>query len=459
MRFSHITQLHRAALSLLLASALSACTLAPDYERPRPGTADSWHGPQGAGLNVAADTQWWSAFGDPELTLLMHAALDSNLTIAQALARVEQAQGAARSAGASLLPQLSGSGNVSTRSIDGGSSRESANIGLSASYALDLWGRYRNEARAATFNLQATEYDKDAAALLVQSQVATTYFSILALKDQIAISEESLEAARSTLEIVEARYKAGSISGLDLAQQRNAIAVIEAGLPALRASLSENQNALAILLGRTPGNFTVEAETLDRVTLPAIAAGQPSALLERRPDIRSAEARLQAANANIGAARAAFFPSLDLTASLTRSFTTANPAETASALGASLLAPIFSGGSLEGNLQSATAREVELASVYQQTVLTSIGEVENALVGTEATAERERLLAVAAQEARRAYDLAEARYRSGASDLLSVLDAQRSWLSARNTLAQARLERYSTAVSLFVALGGGWQSS
>ena len=165
------------------------------------------------------------------------------------------------------------------------------------------------------------------------------------------------------------------------------------------------------------------------------------------------------ANANIGAARAAFFPSLDLTASLTRSFATANPAETASALGASLLAPIFSGGTLEGNLQSATARQAELAATYQQTVLTSFGEVENALVDTEATAERERLLAVAAQEARRAYDLAEARYRSGASDLLSVLDAQRSWLSTRNNLAQARLDRYSTAVSLFVALGGGWQSS
>jgi multidrug efflux system outer membrane protein len=459
MRFSYVTELRRAALPLLLASALSACALAPDYERPRIGASDSWHGPQGAGLSVAAHTQWWSAFGDPELTLLMQAALDSNLTIAQALARVEQAQGAARSAGANLLPQLSGSGSASSRSIDGASSRESATVGLSASYALDLWGRYRNESRAASFNLQATEYDKDAAALLVQSQVATTYFSILALKDQIAISEESLEAARSTLAIVEARYKAGSISGLDLAQQRNAIAVIEAGLPALRANLAENQNALAILLGRTPGNFTVEAETLDRITLPAIAAGQPSALLERRPDIRSAEARLQAANANIGAARAAFFPNLDLTASLTRSFATASPAETATALGASLLAPIFSGGSLEGNLQSATARQAELAAAYQQTVLTSFGEVENALVGTEATAERERLLAVAAEEARRAYDLAEARYRTGASDLLSVLDAQRSWLSARNNLAQARLERYSTAVSLFVALGGGWQSS
>lgn len=449
---------HRIA-SIAAATLLAACSMAPDYERPQTGAAQGWSGPQSSGVNVAADTQWWTAFGDPELTLLMQAALGANLDIAQALARVEQARGAARTAGANLMPQLSGSGGASSRSIDGGSSGESANIGLSASYALDLWGRYRDQARSSAFSLEATEYDQESAALLVQSQVATTYFSILTLKDQIAISVESLTAARDTLDIVEARYNAGSISGLDLAQQRNAIAVIEAGLPALRASLSANQNALAILFGQTPGSFTVEGETLDRVALPAIAADQPSALLERRPDIRSAEARLKAANANIGAARAAFFPSLDLSASLTRSFATANPAETASALGASLLAPIFSGGTLEGNLQSATARQTELAANYQLTVLTSFGEVENALVDTEATAERERLLAIASAEARRAYDLAQARYRAGASDLLSVLDAQRSWLSARNNLAQARLDRYSTAVGLFVALGGGWQSS
>ena len=331
-------------------------------------------------------------------------------------------------------------------------------MGLSASYALDIWGRYRNQAQSAGLALDATQYDKDGAALIVQSQVATTYFTILALKDRIQISEDSLAAARDTLDLVEARYKAGSISGLDLAQQRNTVATIEAGLPALRADLAANQNALAVLLVRTPGQFAVAGTTLDKVMLPEIAAGQPSALLERRPDIKSAEARLQAADADIGAARAAFFPSLDLSASATRSFATGGIADTVTSLGASLLAPIFSGGSLEGNLQSAKGRQTELAATYKLAVLTSFSEVETALVNVDANAQREVSLAVAAEEARKAYDLAEARYRAGASDLLSVLDAQRSWLSARDSAATARLNRYSSAVDLFVALGGGWKS-
>ncbi|MBX3446761.1 MAG: efflux transporter outer membrane subunit [Parvibaculaceae bacterium] len=444
-------------VSLLAAAlALAACSMAPDYERPQTGAAASWSGPQSAGAQVSAE--WWTSFGDPELTLLMQMALAQNLDIVQALARIEQARGAARAAGSSLLPQVSGSGGASTRATDGGSSRESADIGLSAGYALDIWGRYRNQADAARFSLDATAYDKETTALLVQAQVAAAYFNILTLKDQVAIAEESLAAARGTLDIVEARYNAGSISGLDLAQQRNTVASIEAGLPSLRASLAAQQNALAILIGRVPGNFGVAGETLARVTLPAIAAGQPSDLLERRPDIKSSEARLMAANADIGAARAAFFPSLDLTASLSRSFATASPAETLTSAGASLLAPIFSGGSLEGNLQSANARQRELAASYQLTVLNSFGEVENALVNVEATAERERLLNVAAEEAARAYELAEARYRAGASDLISVLDAQRTWLSARNSAADAKLARYTTAVDLFVALGGGWRS-
>lgn len=446
------------ALPIALALMLGACSMVPDYARPETGTPESWSAPQAAGMDVAADTQWWNSFGDPELTLLMQVALANNLDIEQALARVEQARGAARSAGSSLLPQVSGSGSASSRSIDGGSASESSEIGLSASYALDIWGRYRAQAQSSDFSLDASLYDKDSAALIVQSQVATTYFTILALKDRIAIAEESLTAARDTLRIVEARYDAGSISGLDLAQQRNAVATIKATLPSLRAEEVANENALAILLARVPGRFAVEGATLDKIALPTIAAGQPSALLERRPDIRGAEARLLAANADIGAARAAFFPSLDLSASATRSFATGGVAETASALGASLLAPIFSGGSLEGNLQSAKGQQAELAASYKQTVLSSFAEVENALTNADANAQRETSLTVAANEARRAYDLAEARYRSGASDLLSVLDAQRSWLSARDSAATARLNRYSSAVDLFVALGGGWRS-
>lgn len=442
------------------AAMLAACTMAPDYEQPAIDAPQNFaSAQQQGGMNVSADTRWWESFQDPELTLLMQVALAKNLDITQALARVEQARGAARAAGADLLPQVNGSGSAGRNDTRGGSSRESADIGLSASYALDIWGRYRDQASAAELSLEATQYDKESAALIVQSSVATTYFTILTLKDRIAIAEDSLKAARDTLDIVEARYKAGSISGLDLAQQRNTVATIEATLPSLRAELAANENAMAILVAATPGRFTVEGSTLDKVALPAIAAGQPSDLLERRPDIKSAEASLKGANADIGAARAAFFPGIDLSASLTRSFATASAAETASSIGASLLAPIFSGGSLEGNLQSAKGRQAELAAAYQQTVLTSFSEVENSLTNVEATAQRETSLDIAAEQAGKAYELSQARYRAGASDLLSVLDAQRTWLSARDSAAQARLNRYSSAVDLFIALGGGWKST
>ncbi|MBX3497412.1 MAG: efflux transporter outer membrane subunit [Parvibaculum sp.] len=443
--------------SVSLAILLTACSMVPDYERPAVEMPAAWSVAEAEGAR-AADAAWWRNFGDAELDALMTAALAANLDIVSALARIEQSQGALRASGASLLPNVSGSGSGASRAIDGGPSRESASIGLTASYALDLWGRYRAQADAARASIDATVFDRDATLLMVQSQVAVTYFNILNAKDRLAIAEESLTAARETYRIAEARYNAGSTSALDIAQQRNNIANIEAGIPPLERDVAANQHALAILLGRAPPGFAVAGSSTAHLALPDIATGQPAALLERRPDIRRAEAQLIAANADIGAARAAFFPSLDISASATRSFATAAPAETATSLAASLLAPIFSGGSLEGNLQSARGRQAELAANYQKAVLTSFGEVEDALASADANARREALLTSAAAEARRAYDLSEARYRAGASDLLSVLDAQRAWLSARDSAAQARLNRYSSAVDLFVALGGGWES-
>lgn len=444
-------------MATIAAAMLAGCTMVPDYQRPAVEMPAAWSVAEAGGARTAS-AAWWRNFGDAELDALMTAALAANLDIAAALARIEQSQGALRASGAPLLPNVSGSGSGASQATGGGPSRESASIGLTASYALDLWGRYRAQADAARSSLNATVFDRDATLLMVQSQVAVSYFNILNAKDRLAIAEESLAAARETYRIAEARYNAGSTSALDIAQQRNNIASIEAGIPPLERDVAANQHALAILLGRAPQGFAVAGDSTAHLALPAIATGQPAALLERRPDIRRAEAQLIAANADIGAARAAFFPSLDISASATRSFATAAPAETATSLAASLLAPIFSGGSLEGNLQSAKGRQAELAANYQKIVLTSFGEVEDALASADANARREVLLTSAAAEARRAYDLSEARYRAGASDLLSVLDAQRAWLSARDSAAQARLNRYSSAVDLFVALGGGWES-
>jgi len=447
--------------TLILSSTallLSACTLAPDYKRPALPSHAQWNNAQVSGEAVAPGADWWNSFRDEGLSALMQEALVQNLDIEAALARIRQSEGALYQTGSSLLPQIGG--NVSASRdfhTQGESGVNSARGSLSVGYALDLWGRYRSQFESSRASLRATEFDAAATMLLTQSSVASTYFNILTQRDRLTIARESLDAAREILRIVEARFQAGAVSGLDVAQQRTTLANIEAGIPNLETDLAANEHALAILLGRTPQSFEIKTASMSSVTLPVISAGQPSLLLERRPDIRRAEAQLQAANANIGAARAAFFPSIDLGAGLSRSLI-AGGVGTASSIGASILAPIFSGGQLEGNLIQANARQRELAATYKKTVLTAFAEVEDALVSARGSAARVEMLNVAALEARRSYDLSLARYRSGASDLTAVLDSQRSWLSARDAAAQARYNQYAAAINLFVALGGGWRS-
>lgn len=450
--------LPRFTAMLFLSSALAGCSFVPDYERPQIAAPSSFEGPQGqsGAISVAAD--WWTAFNDLELQQLMGEALSKNLDIVAALARMDQAQGALRSTNSSLLPQVDASGGASRSDDSSRGISKGADGSLRISYALDLWGLYRAQSEASAADLRASTFDHEATVLLVQSSVATTYFAILNLSDRLAIANESLAAARETLKLVQARYDYGAISALDLAQQKTAVATIEAGIPSLEDQLNANRHALAILLGRPPEGFTIATKPTAALTLPVIAAGQPSQLLERRPDIRRVEAQLQAANADIGAARAAFFPNLNLSASKSVDWLAGVGTSNGSSIAASLLAPIFSGGQLEGNLQVSKARKAELAAAYQKAVLTSFGEVEDALSSADANARRQASLAVAAAEARRAYDLSQASYKAGASDFTSVLDAQRSWLSARDSQAQARLAQYNAAVNLFIALGGGWKS-
>lgn len=444
---------------LMLSTALGACSMVPDYERPKTAVPAAFSGPTAKSGQVEVSAEWWSSFNDPELQSLMAEALGSNLDIIAALHRVEQAQGQLRSTNSSLYPTVDASGNASrSTSSDKSGATKTASGSLNVSYTVDLWGLYRAQSESAEANLRSSVFSQQAAILVVQSSVATTYFSILNLKDRLAIARDSLAAARETLTLVESRFQYGTASALDVSQQRTTLATIEASIPSLEADLASNLHALAILLGKAPEGFDVKTATADAVALPAIAVGQPSNLLERRPDIREAEANLQSANADIGAARAAFFPSISLSAGKSVDWLAGYGTTNGTSLAASLLAPIFSAGELEGNLQTAKARNAELAATYQKTVLTAFGEVEDALSDADAFSRRQSSLAVAAVEARRSYDLSEASYKSGATDFLSVLDAQRAWLSARDSEAQARLNQYTSAVNLFIALGGGWKS-
>jgi NodT family efflux transporter outer membrane factor (OMF) lipoprotein len=455
----------RARLALLLATAcaLAGCSMVPAYERPSVPTQGAWGAQPGAQTAaVAVSPDWWQHFETPELDQLMAEALAANQDIAAAVARIDQARANTRIAGAPLLPSVEATGSTSgtlshnrQRTITG----SSGTALLTASYEVDLWGKNAAGLEAAKHALSASAFDKEALALVVQSEVASTYFDAVSLRQRLAIAHENLTAAQQVLKLVQIQMAQGAATALDLAQQRTAVATFEAEIPTLEQQLEADQTSLAILLGRAPGGTAVERDKLDALTLPAIAAGQPADLLGRRPDIAEAEANLKAANANIGVARAAFYPSLTLSASAAISGLATSGTSTAASIAAGLVAPIFEGGQLEGELDLTKARKQELVATYRQTVLTSFKEVEDALSTVETSAARVKSLQTAADQAREAFRLAQLSYSAGASDFLTVLDAQRTLLDNEDSLVQAERDRFTAAASLFKALGGGWAGS
>jgi len=450
--------------------ALSACSFVPEFETPKIAMPAAWEAAPpvtsvAAVSDDAADTvhtyvAWWSRFGSEELNSLMREALGANQDIAAALQRIEQARAAARIAGAGLLPRVDAGGNVShdTQRRNGDWEADTSDrADIVASYELDLWGRNRANAEAAAANLAASAYDRDAIALVVQSELASAYITVLALKDRIAIAQNNLTLARELLQLIETQFEEGRSSGLEVAQQRLTVSTQEAAIPELERQLRAAETAIAVLLGRPPQGFRVAAPSLKVLALPAVAAGRPADLLTRRPDIRRAEADLRAANADIGAARATFFPTVDLSVSAAVSgLLTSGGATTAGSLAGSLVAPIFSGGALEGQLEQSRARHEELVAAYRRSVLTALKEAEDALVSIDANSRRSELLARAAEEARDAFRLSQLRYVAGAVDFISVIDAQRSQLSAEDSLVQAELARFDAVIDLYAALGGGW---
>ena len=417
----------------------------------------------GSATALPVDAGWWARFGSAELDRLIDQARAANQDLAASQQRIAQARAMVRVAGASLLPSMDANGSLSedVNRWNGASEKSTGYNGqLSASYELDLWGKNAAGIEAVKASLAASAYDHDALALVVQSEVATTYASALSLKDRQAISRRNLDLARELLSLIEVQHAEGRSSALEVAQQRFAVATQEATLPELERQLKAEEHALAILTGRPPEGFQIEAASLSSLNLPAIGAGQPAELLARRPDIQKAEADLKSANADIGAARAAFFPTVELSAStaLTGLLTAGSPT-TAAALAAGVVAPIFEGGRLEGQLEQTQARFAELVAGYRQAVLVALQEAEDALVAVDTSGRRFGYLDQAAVQAEDAYRLSQLRYTAGATDFLSVIDAQRSQLSAEDSLIQGQLDRYSAAIGLFKALGGGWNGA
>jgi len=290
----------------------------------------------------------------------------------------------------------------------------------------------------------------------------TTYFQFLASIDRLEIARETLALEEKTIDIIDMRYRRGLVTGLDLAQVKTNLASVESSIYSIERDREQTLHALAILLGRTPGEVSVTPKSLMKTPPPpSVPAGIPSELLERRPDIRKAEADLLAANADVGAAKAAMFPSIQLTAargfSIASLATLIRPESAFYSLGAGLVAPIFQGGRLKGEYDRTQARYEELVQNYYKAIISAFRDVEDALVAIEKLARQEGALSEAAIQAERSYRLAVVRYEAGQVDYLPVLESDRTLLNSRNALVEARLARLTSLVALYKALGGGWR--
>ncbi len=449
-----------AVLAAAVLSTLAGCAMTAPYQRPELTMPAQWDG-VAAATDGTVTSDWWRQFGNSELDGLMTQALAANHDLAAALSRIQQARAAAGMVRANQLPSVnlsaSAGKSASHHGANSGTS-ESSQLTASVSYELDLWGGNAAGSEAAAARLDATIYDRDAAALVLQADVASNYFQILALKDRLAIAHKNLEAAQAVLALVETRYSKGANSALEVSQQRTSVLNIQAQIPSLEQDLRTTQTALAILLGQAPQHFSVRGATLSALQLPLVSPYQPASLLERRPDIARAEAQLTAANADIGAARAALYPNLTLSASTAAAGVLSSGSTLVSSLVASMTQSIFDGGRLRGQVVQSEARKAELVAVYLQSALTGLKEVQDGLGAVAASAARHDLLTQAAAEAQEAYRIATVKYKAGSDDLLTLLDSQRTQLQTEDSRVQADLARYVSAIGLYKSLGGGWQS-
>lgn len=450
-------------LSLSLAALLlGSCSLTPAYQRPDAPLPPAW-GKERVESNAQAATAWWEKFSSSELNNLIQEARANNTDLLAGIERIEQSRAALKIAGADLLPAVSGSAGATrsrSRPTEGKTaSATNLSAGIDISYELDLFGANRAAVSASEANLQGSLYDQAALDLTLTGDVASGYFTLANLRERLAIADENLTIAREVLRIVEAKVREGAESALELSQQKSAVASSEATRAALAEKIENAENALAALLGKAPRTLAVKRTKLAGLNIPAIAPGQPSELLERRPDLLSAEADLLAANADIGAARAAFFPSLSL--GLGKTIALAGfgaPSSSVLSLASSLGQPIFEGGRLEGGVEQATARQKELVQTYRGKVLTAFQEVEDALAAEKSAQAQEKSLKTAMEQSIRAWEISKNRYDAGSIDFQTLLDTQKARLSAEDSYAQARLYRLQAAVTLYRALGGGWSS-
>ncbi|HWF02538.1 MAG TPA: efflux transporter outer membrane subunit [Candidatus Angelobacter sp.] len=457
---------------ILLALVFTGCTVGPRYKRPPVDVPTAHRGieQENAGKTEAAsiaDQKWWELFQDQQLQQLIHTALEQNYDVRIAAARILEAQAQLGITRANQFPQANAGAasnvvrNPAQPVLPVATNGSATQFSLSAAWELDFWGKFRRATEAARANLLASEWAKQQVISTLVSNVATGYFQLRELDLELAISQGTLTSRRDSLKLTQLLADHGSTSLLDVRQAEQLVYTAAEQIPDLERRIQQQENLISTLIGKNPGEVARGLKLTEQPHLPQVPAGLPSALLERRPDIREAEQQLVAFNAQIGVAKAAYFPQITLTGdagyqspALSSLFT--SPAGFFS-FGGSLAQPLFAGGRIRSGVKLAEAQKDEAVLTYKKTIQLAFQDVADSLIAYEKDQEfrqQQQLLTNAAEDAAH---LSDVRYKGGATSYLEVLTNQTNYFSAQLNLAQSQLNELNALVQLYRSLGGGWQ--
>jgi NodT family efflux transporter outer membrane factor (OMF) lipoprotein len=485
--------LHFRLIPLLL---LGGCTLGPNFTAPGWSGPGSWfkrepRAPISQTVEAPIDPNWWTLFNDPTLTALAQRVANENLDVAIAALRIEESRAEYDSAASAGIPNINANASYARQKASNvgtfanapnplgangalgsnpgalGSRKLSAfdvfQVGFDASWELDLWGKLRRSVESAGATAQASEEARRGILLTNLAEVARDYITLRGVQTQLRIARDNVRIGQDSLKLTQQRAEGGMTTTLDVANAQAQLSTTLAQIPSLEQQEAQLINAVSLLLGMPPNGLRAQLQTPRAVppVPPRVPIGLPSELARRRPDVREAEAQLHAATANIGVARAAFYPSVTLSGSLGLQATQLVPLFGLNArqfaAGPSVSVPIFENGHLKATLHLTEARQKEAALSYQQIVLRALHEVDNALTAYRSEQARREQLTDAVTQSRRALDLAKQRYAQGVTDFLTVLDAQRTLLGNELQLADSTTAVSNNLVALYKALGGGWE--
>jgi outer membrane protein, multidrug efflux system len=463
-------RLARVTAAILVSALIAGCAVGPNYHRPVVQTPAAYRDlsegspvqPQAASI---ADLPWWQVFQDPQLQQLVRVALKQNYDLELATERINAERAQLAVTRSNLFPQLSGDANFTGgREQNFQTYYNFLSLAADATFQLDFFGRLRRATQAARAQLLATEEAQHVVTLTLVSDVASDYFALLELDLELQITRDTVTTQEGSVKLTSLRLSHGVATKLDVLQAQQVLDTANAQIPDLERQIGQQEDAINILLGNYPGGVTRGLALAQQALPPDVPPGLPSSLLERRPDIREAEQLLVAANAQVGVAKAEFFPQISLTGSAGEGFGRSSAFSNLMSsqigiwsYGAQVSQPIFTGGALRGNLHLAESQREQAVISYKEAIQHAFGDVSDGLIGYqkyhEVRLRQQQLVDDLAESVR----LSDMRYQGGTTTYLEVLDGQRSLFAAELTLAQARGNEYQSLVQLYRALGGGWQ--